>query len=293
LLDKEPVSIELTNVRATYILFLHTVEDRKTNYQDGFADDTVDGNELGDLVADYTLEYADGNQEITPILRRFAIQQGHIRWGASAFAAVPARQFTVSSTTTEEQILGRVPQNRYGEGETRHDAGRTGENLWLYALPNPHPEKVIRRIVLTPKKERAIVYAITTTQVAEHPLRLGVRQKLHLTLPEGAKLNILGELEELAIDLGVVISARAALDYDPARWLGAEPNVQPVQSATAVVVEYTAHPRCELWRSIRSNPRRCAFIFMGKPVNIYRRAATTARSIHFGLKIITASSSTV
>ena len=101
--------------------------------------------------------------------------------------------------------------------------------------------------MLTPQKERAVVYAITTTLVTEHPLRLGLRQKLRLTLPEGAKLNTLGELEALAIDLGVVISARAALDYDSARWLGAEPNVQPVRSAQAVVIEYTAHPQAKLY----------------------------------------------
>src|SRR5205823_11464532 len=116
---------------------------------------------------------------------------------ASAFAALPAMKPSTFPTTTEEQKLGRVPQNAYGEGETRNDSGRSNKNLWLYALPNPYPEKPIRRIVCTPQQERAVIYGITTTNITEHPLRPGVRQKLRLTLPEGVQLNALGELEQV------------------------------------------------------------------------------------------------
>jgi hypothetical protein len=249
LIDKEPVVINVDHLRATYVLFLHVVEDRVTNYLDGFADDTVEGNELGPLVADYTLEYADGGTVTTPIIRRFAIQQSHIRWGASPFAAVPILKPRVFRTATEDAIRGDVPASVYGRGETRHDSGRgqMKDELWLYALPNPHPERPIRRLILTPQEERALVYAITTTQVESHPLRPGVRQKLRLALPEFARLNALGELEAIDIDLGTVISARAALDYDEERWMGAEPNVQPERSTQAVIVEYSAHPQARLY----------------------------------------------
>ena len=251
LLSDAPVQIELGQLYATYLLFLHVVETRTSNYQTGFADDRVDGNELGDLVADYTLEYADGSQASTPILRRFAIQQRQIGWGASAFEAMPAQKASVVLTVSEELALGRKPQASYGRGETRHSSGRdsSAESLWLYALPNPHPEKAIHRLVLTPKNERALVYAITTTQVTEHPLRPGLRQKLRLTLPDGATLNKLGELElaDVQIDLGNVISARAALTYDEAAWLGKKPNVQPTPASDAVIIEYAAHPQAKLY----------------------------------------------
>jgi hypothetical protein len=249
LLDKGPVTIDVDNLQATYVLFLHVVEDRITNYLDDFADDAMDGNELGQLVADYTLEYADGSVATTPILRRFAIQQSHIRWGASPFAAVPILKPRAFGTATEDAVRGDHPAKVYGRGETRHDSGRgqMPDELWLYALPNPYPERPIRRIVLTPQGERALVYAITTTRVESHPLRPGVRQKLRLALPEGAKLNALGELEAIDIDMGVVISARAALDYDEARWMGAEPNVQPERSTQALIVEYSAHPQARLY----------------------------------------------
>ncbi|MBX3013772.1 MAG: CehA/McbA family metallohydrolase [Caldilineaceae bacterium] len=254
LLDKAEVSIDLAvaapdGLLAHYLIFLHAVEDRVTNYLTGLADFSVDGNELGDLVADYTIEYADGTVETTPILRRFAIQQSRIAWGASAFAAIPALKANVFATLTEEQILGRQPTGPYGRGETRHVSGRerSADRLWLYALPNPHPTKPIRRLICTPQKERAVIYGITATSVTDHPLRAGVRRKARLTLPAGLPLNKVGEVEGLQIDLGVIISARAALDYDPARWLGEEPVVQPARSEQAVIVEYAAHPQAKLY----------------------------------------------
>ncbi|MFZ4663016.1 MAG: CehA/McbA family metallohydrolase [Caldilineaceae bacterium] len=254
LLDQQEAVIDLdpalTSIGgSTYVIFLHAVEDRVTNYWPGLADFSVDGNELGDLVADYTLEYADGTVETTAILRRFAIQQSRIAWGASAFAAIPALKPGVFATLTEEKIAGYPPSNDYGRGETRHVAGRerSADRLWLYALPNPHPDKPLRRIICTPQKERAVLYGITLTTVTEHPLRAGVRRKARLTLPAGVKLNKLGEAEGLQIDLGVVISARAALDYDHDRWLGAEPVVQPVKAEQAVIVEYSAHPQAKLY----------------------------------------------
>ncbi len=185
MLHQERVTIELEPCRATYLLFVHRVEDRRTNYLTGFADDAVDGNELGQAVSDYVLEYEDGRTATTPITRRFAIQQAHLGWGASPFAAVPAFKPPVFFTATEEQILGHVPQQLYGRGETRHSSPRDSyhEKLWIYALPNPQPEKVIQRIILIPKEERSVIYALSTTQLTEHPLRPGVRQKLGLVLP--------------------------------------------------------------------------------------------------------------
>lgn len=251
LLADTPIKIETGELYATYLLFLHVVETRASKYQIGFADDQVDGNDLGDLVADYTLAYADGSQITTPILRRFAIQQRQLGWGASPFEAMPAQKSSVVLSVNESLALGRQPQTDYGQGECRHSSGRdnSGEHLWLYALPNPHPDKAIHQLILTPQKERALVYAITTTQVTEHPLRPGLRQKLRLTLPSGASLNAIGELDldHVQIDLGNVISARAALSYDEAAWLGKQPKVQPKPATDAVIIEYAAHPQARLY----------------------------------------------
>lgn len=249
LLDRDAVMVDMGGATATYLLFLHTVEDRVTCYQEGLADFATDGNELGDHVSDYALEYADGETHATRILRRFAIQQAHISWGASAFAAMPAAKPSVVMGATDEHALGRRPASAYGRAETRHSSGRDAgrAKLWVYALPNPNPRKPIRQLVLAPKNERSLVLGIAHTQVADHPLRPGARQKLRLDLPEGVRLNRNGELEDIDIDLGVVMSARAVLDYDADRWSGAEADVQPERSSSAVIVEYIAHPQAKLY----------------------------------------------
>jgi hypothetical protein len=248
LLDQNPIQVDAGGAQASYILFLHRVEDRPTNYQDGFAQGAMDGNELGDHVADYALHYQNGETASVPVLRRFAIQQSHIGWGASAFAAVPAMKPVVFLTNTEDNRLGRKA-HVYGRGETRHGSPRDsmGEKLWIYALPNPHPEKPIAHITCTPQTERALIYAITLTQIEQHPLRPGVRRKTRLTLPDGVELNGIGELDGVDIDLGTVISSRAVLQYDPVAWASNAADVQPTRLEREVVIEYSAHPQAKLY----------------------------------------------
>jgi len=254
LLDDEPVTVDLGSVQATYVLFLHAVADRPTNYQDGFADFALDGNEMGDQVSDYVLEYDDDTIHETLILRRFAIQQSRIGWGASPFEAIAAEKAAVFNTVSEDALLGNMPRGPYGRGETRTHSGREGmaEKLWLYALANPHADRPIRRLLLKPCNEQSVIYAISLTTLHEHPLRPGVRRKLRLTLPDGAQPNAIDQYEHLAIDLGQVISARAALEYDRTHWLGVQPNIQPTVSQRDVIVEYEAHPQARLYVAVEN-----------------------------------------
>jgi hypothetical protein len=74
-----------------------------------------------------------------------------------------------------------------------------------------------------------------------------MRRKLRLRLPDGVELNAADEVDEIGIDLGTVISARPALDYDAARWAGGESMVEPSRSSREVIVEYAAHPAARLY----------------------------------------------
>lgn len=192
---------------------------------------------------------------MTPVLRRFATQQRHITWGASPFAAIPALGPYVFNLATEDHLLGRAAAQPVGRAETRHDSGRPieSEMLWLYALPNPHPERAITGITLIPRTEHSLVYGITATSLEEHPLvgngspeapphPAGRRR----TERPGASLDVDSRSPGIGLDLGTVISARAALEYDHTAWEGDPPDVQPVPDARAVVVEYAAHPAARL-----------------------------------------------
>jgi len=248
LLDATEVEVRLGSARATYVLFVHAVADVATSYLTGFADSGTDGNTLGGTVSQYTLRYEGGGTESTPILRRFAIQQSRIGWGASPFAAVPAREDQVVRPVAEQIAVDGTANTPFGIAECRHASARDSDAdlLWIYALPNPHPDRPLEAAVLTPRDEPSVVYAITVTNLADHPLRPDVRRKVRLSLPPDVELNAIGELDDVAVDLGTVISARAVLEYDAERWLGPEPSVQPKRSDEAVVVEYAAHPAAVL-----------------------------------------------
>ena len=257
LLNADAVHIPVDNLCATYLVFAHIVEDYPQPLTPDLADvahsaqfpSALTGNELGGLVAEYHLEYADGSAASIPIRRRFAIQQARIGWGASPFAAAPHQSDTIISTVSESLSLGRMPDSIYGNGETRHGSGRDdgAEHIWLYALPNPYPERAIAAIRCLPKDERALIFAISATQVSEHPLRAQVRRKLALSVPPGVEFNSLGELDNIDIDLGTVISARARLDYDREAWFSEATDVQPTRSRRVAIIEYTAHPQAKLY----------------------------------------------
>ena len=182
-------------------------------------------------------------------------------------------------TATEEQSLGRMPSQTYGRGETRHRSGRDAfpENLWIYALPNPDPHRRVSRIVLQPREEASAIYGISYTDTRHHPLRPGVLQKLRLTLPEGASLNALGELDNVAIDLGEVISARAVLEYAEEEWASREPLVLPEPSNSQVVIEYAAHPHAKLY--VQTGPDACAVYELGDSADDIARVGSAERPV--------------
>ena len=156
--------------------------------------------------------------------------------------------------------MGTSPTDTYGRGETRHGSGRDAapEHIWLYALPNPEPNKSISEIRLVGKSERALIYGISATQVEAHPLRSWTRRKLALALPDGLEFNAIGELDGVDIDLGTVISARAQLDYDRDEWFGPATNAQPARSDQVAIIEFAAHPREKLYLE-RADGERLAY----------------------------------
>ncbi|MER9032490.1 hypothetical protein [Mesorhizobium sp. M0674] len=226
----DPVTVLLPS-KVTYVIFVQAVADRQPNIRGfgeiGPATLGIDGNDLGQLVSTYSLQYADGSEVDIPVSRRFGIQQRHISWAASPFAAVPARAPSVNATHAEDIAFERVSSLDYGIAEQRTSSGRLidVENLWLYALPNPHPDRETASLRLRAENEESLIYAISTTALGEHPLRLQGRRKLRMSLPDGVNVNALGELDvddrgdQIGIDLGTVISARAVLEYSRQNWL--------------------------------------------------------------------------
>ena len=253
LLDRDEVVVDVGGATASYVLLVHVVEEASDmNTYRGADQEDGDGYRLGGLVSDYELRYEDGSTAATSILRRFAIQQARCGWGSAPFACVPAAEDKVIEPAQEALARGAPV---VGFSPTRTQAASSymlSPNdglLWMYALPNPRPDAPIATMTLRPREERSAVYAVTLTTLDDHPLRARVRRKARVALPDGVRLNPIGEVdpERIGIDLGAVISARAVLDYDSERWHDDEAVVEPRRSDREVVVEYAAHPRARLY----------------------------------------------
>ncbi len=247
LLKERETQVQLEELEASYVVFLHCVEDAPTPYWPGMADWSIDGNWVGTHVSSYTFQYTDGTSATVPVKRRFAIQQLRIGWGASAFEAVPFRMPVVNSTAMESIAEQRLPQTTYGHGEVRHGSGRKIENLWLYAMPNPHPDKQLTGLLLSPADEISTIYAISITQLKHHPFRWNPRRKLQITVPPNLRITGHGDVEGLEMDMGRVISARSAFCYDHTLWHAERTDVQPIANPELAIVEYTAHPSARLF----------------------------------------------
>ena len=249
--DKE-VQVELEDCLASFVVFLHCVEDVPTPYWPGMADWAMDGNWVGTHVSSYVFQYADGTVASVPIKRRFAIQQPRIGWGASAFEAVPSRMPVVNPSVMESMAEQEMVQTTYGRGEVRHDSGREMENLWLYALPNPHPEKPLSNLTLVPEKEASTVYGISITQLTHHPLRWESRRKLEVAVPPDLQVSSVLDVKGLELDMGRVISARSVFRYEDSLWQAGQTDIQPKIALHQAIVEYTGHPQARLYASLEN-----------------------------------------
>jgi hypothetical protein len=255
LLDSGSARVELPGTTATYVVLVHVVEDVPTRYLADFADTQVDGNAIGGAVSDYALLYADGSTAVTQVVRRFGIQQARVGWAASPVAAVPARADEVRRSMAEALAVTGAVDYGFVDAEARHESGfdaalrasYPAEMLWLHALPNPHPERPLRALTATPSGERSAIYAVTLTALRDHPLRTGARSKARVTLPRGASLDPAGGCDDIAVDLGTVIAARAVNEYDPQLWSADAARVAPRRSDASVIVEFAAHPAARLY----------------------------------------------
>nr|WP_239566094.1 CehA/McbA family metallohydrolase [Paenibacillus sacheonensis] len=150
--------------------------------------------------------------------------------------------------TSESIRSGGAPDTAWGESQSRvtADFGHPLAYHWIYALENPRPEARIRSLGFLPGSGAILLFAVTHTEEAEHPLRLLPRAKFALRTEAGAKPP------ELAIDRGRIISVRPAFDYPGAEeWERSYALKPPSLSSERWIVEYAAHPRARIYGSER------------------------------------------
>ena len=193
----KPIAVPVGK-EAHYICVTHCCAGRPT---DGMSPS------IGDKLAQYTLVYADGTRHAVTIRRRFEI---------CPIMSPLGRAFVAETMSSQSPL----PQNAPGPWG-RSQMGFKGENLpgvWIYALPNPNPEKKISEIHLEGLGEDGIaIFGITLAHFPDHPLRHWPRNTFRISLPEGKEM--LMSAVSVDLDMGHITRMYPDPGLDEEKWL--------------------------------------------------------------------------
>ena len=242
-LSDRPVHFDLPPSSARWLVFMHTSDQRPLAQDDaGFIRPMRGEGQLNEPAADYVMCYADGTEERLTVRRRHHLGAFRHRWGENCFQSVAHHKPSARRPHHEQTI------DEWGFGETRVDGGDYRPWLfWLCAWQNPHPERPIVGLRLEPLNGVVVLAGVTAGQVEDYPLRWRSRRKALLTLPDGdtfdPTIDAHGQLSQIRLDMGQIISAIPRRLYPSADWETTGHNNQPPElSPNEILVEYTAHP---------------------------------------------------
>lgn len=242
----KPVAVSFEPVTAPWLVFVHTSDRPPSQHEErGFVQHTRGPGVLGEHVADYVVVYADGSEECLPIRRRLQVSAFQHQYGEACFEAVSHLKPHPLRAHHEQ------PHLRWGRSQTRCDASSEGAWLnWLFAWRNPRPRARIAGLRLVPRGGMVVLCALACGTASAHPLRWEARRKALLRLPKGIDfdphLDETGQLAQMRIDMGQIISAEPRKVYDNAAWEQGYNNQLPEVSSREIMLEYTAHADARL-----------------------------------------------
>lgn len=156
--------------RARHVLFAHALLDSRL----------LQNGPMGEVVAHYSIRYADGASERVPIRERFEIGPIPMWWSAMPFIALPDRN---------ESLAPRYegPWGEAGYRQTEADQGWP-QFYYLWDWVNPHPDREIAALEVEAAGRVVVLAAITLGQRDEYPLRRVAKRPVRISLsqPEDA-----------------------------------------------------------------------------------------------------------
>ncbi|MFC3770209.1 CehA/McbA family metallohydrolase [Paenibacillus sp. GCM10012303] len=226
------------------LLFLHAADFKESPAAHGGIVSPMMGTpRLGETVCVYTLRYSDGTEAEFPIRRRYQISEFQVKWGENSFESVKHVKPRTMATNTDLLHI-ETPAIPWGQSQLRTTFPGFGSPMhhWLYALENPHPDKELIALSMRPADGTAFLFGITRTDLASNPFRWEAKRKMRYTAPAGFIPQPYGDNANIRIDLGEVIHAAPALEYNHDEWLGnANPRL-PTPRPDEWIIEYSAHP---------------------------------------------------
>ena len=208
LIKDQSFSIQVEPLSTNWLVFLHT--------SDFISNDSFKGvGQLNEHIADYTILYDDGSEELTAIRERHHIGMFRQIWGENNIQSVAAHK-PMPQRAHHEQVT-----QEWGSSQTRVNAADRGQWInWLWAWENPHPEKQIIGFRFVPVKNvPVLISAISSGMISSNPFRWQTRQKTIFSLNGAGKFDTSltdnGLLSQIQLDLGqVCLDSEIVRPYD-------------------------------------------------------------------------------
>ncbi len=163
-----PVSIEVGDRTARHLIFVHRQLESRL----------MEGGPLGEVVARYTVCYADGSTEALPVRERFEIAALPVAWGQLPFLAVP---------DGPDYLMPRFEGHWGAAGERLTEADQAYPHAYvLWAWSNPNPDRPIRSIAIAPAGPAFLLAAVTLGHLEEEPFCRAAARTVKITLSENA-----------------------------------------------------------------------------------------------------------
>jgi hypothetical protein len=242
-ISHQSLHVSIQPTMAKWFVFIHTSDTRPLSKNpSGFYSPMRGEGQLNEHAADYVVIYDDGTEERVPIKRRHQVGAFERRWGDNCFQAVEQQKPHPVRNSFEQT------NKNWGLSQTRVSGWNYGPWVnWLWAWENPHPHKTITNLRFEPISGTIVLSAISAGNVNEQPLRWNRRSKAIFTLPAGVdfkpELDDHGNLAQIQLDLGTVISALPRTIYPNKEWESTYNNQLPEISKNEILIEYTAHPQ--------------------------------------------------
>ncbi|TFH03926.1 MAG: hypothetical protein E4H09_04425, partial [Spirochaetales bacterium] len=251
----DPVTLEFQPVTAKWIVFLHASDVAQiSGDKTGIISPMKGAGMLNDPAGTYTIHFTDGSSQPISLARRHQVSAYSHRWGENTVRSVPSAG--PSAVPQPHEQARKVGNQGWGMAQTRVSYQHYGP--WtnqLYAWENPTPDIRIASIECQATTADLFIFGLSVGTVETNPLRWERRRKalinLAAVLPSGEEFDPVigenGQLSQVAIDLGTIISAMPQRIYPADDWASGHNNRQPELSNTTIAIEYTAHPDARIF----------------------------------------------
>ena len=197
-------------------------------------------------LASYTLVFQDGTRHEQAIRRRYEINPPGMDPSHVPAAALPAYEPDFIGL---DAALGSALEWAYAQTSVSRERPR-GPVIWVYALGNPHADKIVRSLdVEAAGQDLFGICAMTLFHRPEHPLQRAPLRRFGIQLTGPSE--DWRKQWQISVDLGVVARVYPALEFNTREWLenpyqGLGEPAPDFSKTNRLIAEVTASPASTL-----------------------------------------------